>query len=167
MGEIERATPAAQDRPHVLDVLRAAGENFQNDQILDADHRHGAVTDVDGDRPVDAVALEAGGAENDVEAEARRLVKEGEHGRSLDEVFDVGNAKGQPGRDEGRREGSRVPVCRNHGYVDVAGCPGKPVGDDSLSAEQEPAVAPPAEDLPDEREEPGDVRRERHGVAGR
>jgi hypothetical protein len=40
----------------------------------------------------------------------------------------------------------------------------KTVGDDGLGAEEEPAIASQPEDLADEREEPGGVRRERHGA---
>lgn len=164
MGQVERAAPAAQDRPHVLDVLRAAGEDLQNHQVLDANHGNGAVPDVDGDRSVDAVVLEAGGAENDVEAEAGRLMKEGEDCCPFDEVVEIGNAQRQPRGDEGGREGARVSVCRDDCHIDVAGRPGKPVGDDGLGTEQEPTIAATEEDFADEREEPGGVRRERHGA---
>ena len=164
MGEIERETPPAQDRPHVLDVLRAAGEDLEDDQVLDTDHRNGAVPDVDGNRAVDAVVLEAGGAEDDVEAEAGRFVQEGEDGGPIDEVVEIGDPQGQPGGDEGGREGARVSVCGDDRHVDVAGRPGKTVGDDGLGAEEEPAIASQPEDLADEREKAGGVRRERHGA---
>ncbi len=165
IGEVQRPTLPAQDRPYILDVLRTAGEHLQDDQVLDTDHRNGAVPDVDGDRPLDAVILEAGGAEDDIEAKAGRLVKEGEDGCSVDEVVEVRDAQRETRENEGRREGARVAVCRHDSHVDVARRSWKSVRDDGLGTEEDPAVAPAAEDLADEREESGGVRRERHGAA--
>ena len=86
---------AGRHDPQLADGLPGHGdESAELTQRLAMVRGVGAKEFRDGE---DLVVLEAGGAENDVEAEAGRQVEEGEDGRPLDEVVEVGNAQRQPG----------------------------------------------------------------------
>ncbi len=102
MYPVEGACLAAHDSLSVLDIARAAGEQFVQDEVLGARERDGCVSHHDPNGTFDGRVLVGCAREDEIDPRAGRPIREGQDEGLADELVRIARQRREAGLAAGR-----------------------------------------------------------------